>query len=140
MAWRRPWSADTWRDEIRRADRAWFVADRDGTVVGYAGVALLADEAHVLMVAVRSGARRGGIGRALLGALLAEADARGARAVLLEVRDHDRAARALYGAAGFREVGRRPRYYADGSDAVVLRRPADRGPQADHPPTLQGGT
>jgi ribosomal-protein-alanine N-acetyltransferase len=47
---------------------------------------------------------------------------RGAAAMFLEVSDRNLPARALYAAAGFAEVGRRRRYYADGSDALVLRR------------------
>jgi [ribosomal protein S18]-alanine N-acetyltransferase len=52
---------------------------------------------------------------------LAEARGRGARATLLEVSISNAAGRALYDQTGFVEVGRRPRYYADGSDAMILR-------------------
>lgn len=79
------------------------------------------DEAEILTLAVEPRARRQGVATALLHKALAEARGRGARAVLLEVSVSNAAARALYDRAGFVEVGRRPRYYADGSDAVILR-------------------
>lgn len=80
-----------------------------------------ADEAEILTLAVEPRARRRGVGTTLLTKALAEAHGRGARAVLLEVSVGNTAARALYDRAGFVEVGRRPRYYADGSDAMILR-------------------
>ena len=80
-----------------------------------------ADEAEILTLAVRPQVRRQGLAAALLAAALGEARARGARAMFLEVATGNAAARTLYARAGFTEVGRRVRYYADGSDALVLR-------------------
>jgi len=80
-----------------------------------------ADEAEILTLAVRPERRRSGLGRALLLTAMAEATARGARAMFLEVRASNEAARALYAAAGFTRVGTRARYYPDGADALVLR-------------------
>jgi len=80
-------------------------------------------EAEVLTLAVAGPARRQGVVGALLDAAMAEAAARGAAAMFLEVSTRNEAARALYARAGFVEVGRRARYYADGADALVLRSP-----------------
>jgi [ribosomal protein S18]-alanine N-acetyltransferase len=66
-------------------------------------------------------ARRQGIAAGLLRAALAEIAARGGSALFLEVGVGNAAARALYDRFGFRQVGLRRRYYADGSDAIVLR-------------------
>ncbi|MBW4093301.1 MAG: GNAT family N-acetyltransferase [Proteobacteria bacterium] len=79
------------------------------------------DEAEILTLAVVPAARRAGLGRALLAAAMAEAGARGARAMFLEVAAANEAARALYAAGGFTPVGRRRAYYADGQDALILR-------------------
>lgn len=79
------------------------------------------EEAEILTLAVVPDARRAGLGRALLAAAAADATARGAREIFLEVAVANRAAVTLYAAAGFAEVGRRRRYYADGQDALVLR-------------------
>lgn len=80
-----------------------------------------AGEAEVLTLAVTPAMRRQGLAAALLQAAIAEARARGALALFLEVATGNAAARALYSRAGFVEVGQRRRYYADGSDALVLR-------------------
>jgi [ribosomal protein S18]-alanine N-acetyltransferase len=75
----------------------------------------------VLTVAVAPAARRQGVATGLLHAARAEIRARRGRAVFLEVAPGNSAARALYQRFGFVEVGRRRGYYADGSDALVLR-------------------
>jgi [ribosomal protein S18]-alanine N-acetyltransferase len=80
-----------------------------------------AGEAEVLTVAVRPAARRAGLGRSLMRALVAEAAGRGAAELFLEVSETNAAARALYAGLGAAQAGRRPRYYPDGSDALVLR-------------------
>ncbi|WP_332640221.1 GNAT family N-acetyltransferase [Brevundimonas sp.] len=116
-------------------DAPWDAAAFD-SLLGQAGVHLAespdgfilmrtaADEAEILTLAVRPGARRRGLGAELVARGAAEAAARGATRLFLEVADDNAAARALYARAGFAEAGRRPRYYArpDGSrrDALLL--------------------
>jgi ribosomal-protein-alanine N-acetyltransferase len=90
-----------------------------------------ADEAEILTLAVAPSARRCGLGRALLDAARREASRRGARAMFLEVSGGNHAAQALYAAADFAEVGRRSRYYTDGTDALILR--AALSPPAPRP-------
>jgi ribosomal-protein-alanine N-acetyltransferase len=80
-----------------------------------------ADEAEILTLAVVPEARRQGVAAALLAGAIAEARARAARTMVLEVATGNTAARALYERAGFVEAGRRSRYYADGGDALILR-------------------
>jgi ribosomal-protein-alanine N-acetyltransferase len=89
---------------------------------GFVLARVAAGEAEILTLAVAPAARRRGSGAALLAAALAGAAARGAGEMFLEVSEANGPARALYAAAGFAEAGRRRRYYADGADALVLRR------------------
>jgi ribosomal-protein-alanine N-acetyltransferase len=80
-----------------------------------------ADEAEILTVAVLPALRRGGIATALLHEATIIAAAMGSRSVFLEVSVTNSAARQVYARAGFAEAGRRPNYYSDNSDALVLR-------------------
>jgi len=89
---------------------------------GFVLVRVAADEAEILTLAVSPGARRRGLGTALVVAAMASAAVRGARTMFLEVSERNAPARALYEAAGFRMAGRRRAYYPDGADALVLRR------------------
>jgi ribosomal-protein-alanine N-acetyltransferase len=89
---------------------------------GFVLARVAADEAEILTLAVIPAARRQGHAGALLAGAMAGALLRGGRTMFLEVSDRNGAARALYAQAGFAEAGRRRRYYADGADALVLRR------------------
>ncbi len=88
---------------------------------GFALLRVMADEAEVLTIGVVPSMRRQGIARALLDASMKEARGLGVLTMFLEVGVRNQAARALYEATGFKEVGRRRRYYASGEDALILR-------------------
>ncbi|OJY65684.1 MAG: ribosomal-protein-alanine acetyltransferase [Rhodospirillales bacterium 70-18] len=89
-----------------------------------------ADEAEILTLAVAPALRRQGRARALLEAAAARAARAGAAALFLEVSAANAAARALYESCGFARVGLRTRYYSDGADALVMRRPLSPGAAA----------
>jgi ribosomal-protein-alanine N-acetyltransferase len=82
----------------------------------------VADEAEVLTVAVVPERRQQGLGGGLVAAAAQEARQRGAVCLFLEVSTRNPAARGLYQSLGFVQVGRRRGYYADGSDALTLRK------------------
>lgn len=76
-------------------------------------------EGELLRIAVDPAQRGKGLGRTLLEGAQRALKAEGIRELNLEVRLGNAAARALYEACGWREVGRRARYYGDGEDAVL---------------------
>jgi ribosomal-protein-alanine N-acetyltransferase len=98
-----------------------LLANESGEPAGFAMGRVAADQAEVLTIAVRPGARRAGVGRALMQALADHAAQRGARELFLEVAETNDAARALYAGLGASATGRRRAYYPDGADALVLR-------------------
>ena len=106
-------------DELGRSIAHTWVVLEDGALVGYALAWLVADEAQLMSIAVDAEARGRGLGRALLARFLDELAHAGARSVVLEVREGNVAARALYASLGFTTIGARRRYYADGEDAVT---------------------
>ncbi len=116
-----PWSADSVRGALASEGGHALLALRDGALVGHLIGQVVLDEAELWTVATLPEARRAGVGRALLREAHALWRARGAAVAHLEVRDDNRGARALYAAEGWREVGRRRGYYADGEDAVLYR-------------------
>jgi ribosomal-protein-alanine N-acetyltransferase len=97
-----------------------------GKLVGFIMSRLAADEAEILSVAVAARSRGRGLARQLLNLHLRRLAGLNARAVFLEVDEHNRSAIRLYDRAGFREVARRPNYYPGGDGkpaaALVLRR------------------
>lgn len=118
------WSEDTMRAEVASAHNHYLVDEDDGRVVGYGGLRALrgGSDADIQTIALDESVRGQGRGRALLRALIAEAGARGACELFLEVRADNPVAEGLYRSEGFAELGRRPRYYQpDDVDAVVMR-------------------
>lgn len=114
-----PWPAAMFVDELSRRSRRYFVFEEDGTVTGYGGLLVAGDDAHVMTLAVDPAVRRRGVGARLLLALIDASIDAGARHMTLEVRESNSAARDLYAAFGFEEVGLRPGYYRS-EDAVVM--------------------
>lgn len=91
------------------------------TIVGFAGLWLMVDEAHITTIAVHPDYRGRGVGETLLSALIGIAYEIGARMVTLEVRVSNSVAQNLYRKYGFKEAGIRRRYYSDNhEDALIM--------------------
>ena len=91
------------------------------SIVGYAGLWLMTDEAHITTIAVDPEYQGYGIGELLLLGLMDRAKQVGARWLTLEVRVSNQIAQALYHKYTFKEMGVRRRYYSDnGEDALVM--------------------
>ena len=116
------WSPDFLRSHLDLPDsRTNLVAELNGGLVGHGALLVVADEGHVITVAVTPDHQRMGVGRVLLAALCRDAGRRGLVAMTLEVRVSNAAAIALYRRFGFAPSGVRPGYYADdGEDALIM--------------------
>jgi ribosomal-protein-alanine N-acetyltransferase len=94
---------------------------RQGRILGYAGMWLMVDEAHITTIAMRTEWRGHGLGELLLISLVEAATDVGAHRVTLEVRVSNEVAQNLYHKYGFRREGVRPRYYSDNNeDAYIM--------------------
>ncbi len=121
-----PWSRELVERELGHSWSRVLLAceeapDGDERVLGYVVFWIVHDEVHVLNVATAIAARRRGVGRALMEAAEEEGRTRGARLATLEVRRSNAGAIALYRVIGYRQVGIRPKYYAEeNEDAIVM--------------------
>lgn len=119
-----PWSAEAFGTVLRTPHVHLEVAEENDVLVGYFVGRAVAGEGEILNLAVAPEARGRGFGAALLEHGLGVLTAAGAQEVFLEVRAGNAAAIALYARRGFRQVGRRARYYSRPvEDALVLRLP-----------------
>ena len=118
-----PWTPGNFRDSLQAGYSCWIM-ECGGYLVGYGVVMLGVKEAHLLNISVAQPWQRGGLGRQLLQYLIRVARGWDAERMYLEVRPSNVAARALYAAAGFRELAVRREYYpADGlgrEDAILM--------------------
>ena len=126
-----PWPPNAYRTELQTNRLAHYLVIRVGPqIVGYAGLWLMVDEAHVTTFAIHPDWRRRRLGERLLIALLDIALERQAAEATLEVRLSNLAARRLYEKFGFRPVGIRPRYYTDNNeDALIMTTDRLNGPE-----------
>lgn len=116
-----PWSERSFLNELENRHSIFLVTLLGERVVGYGGVWLIVDEAHVTTVAVEAGQRRTGIGRRLVVELMKRSKQAGMLCSTLEVRAGNKAAIALYENLGFTTVARRKGYYPDNQeDALVM--------------------
>lgn len=120
-----PWPAYAFEQELRGNRLARYLVARAGdALVGFAGMWMMVDDAHVTTISVHPDWRRRGVARQLMVGLSELAISMRARRMTLEVRAGNAAAHALYREFGFEVVGRRPGYYSDdGEDAVVMTTP-----------------
>jgi ribosomal-protein-alanine N-acetyltransferase len=118
----RPWSLSLFLSELNlRSGRAYVAARVGGSVVGYAGLMLQLDEAHVTTIAVDPAWQRCKVGSRMLAYLARQARSQGARNLTLEVRVSNSRAQAMYEKFGFVEAGIRKDYYTDvREDAIVM--------------------
>ncbi len=111
------WSREAYAAEAERTDSVFLVAD-DGSVRGYALARVFGEDAQLLDFAASEDGR--GTGRALWAELVRVARARGAARLTLEVSAANARARLFYERAGAAIAGRRPKFYNDGSDAILM--------------------
>ncbi|HVO16929.1 MAG TPA: GNAT family N-acetyltransferase [Alphaproteobacteria bacterium] len=109
-----PWSAASIVELLSTPGCAAFIAlaEAGAPPVGFALIRVVAGEAELLSLGVLPGARRQGLGRALIRTAVARAAEGGARTLHLEVAEDNQPALALYRGLGFVPTGRRPGYYA----------------------------
>ncbi len=125
------WTSTGMSSELANAQTYYLVAHRPefpSVIEGYAGLFAPrgAQQGDIQTIAVAASARRTGLGRLLMLALITEARERGVEQVFLEVRADNPGAQKLYDALGFERIAVRTAYYQpDGVDAIVMRLPVD---------------
>jgi len=119
-----PWTEELFKSQLRlKGIGLNRVILEEEEVVGYAAAWVASDELHLLSIAVEPAKRRMGIGSRLLEAVMQEGRERGAKKIILEVRQRNRRAQSFYYYHGFKIIGRRARYYSDtGEDALIMER------------------
>ncbi|OXM13742.1 ribosomal protein S18-alanine N-acetyltransferase [Paenibacillus herberti] len=123
-----PWTSDAFVNELTHNHFArYMVMELHGEIIGYGGMWLIMDEAHVTNIAVNSEFRGRKLGSRLLSELQKLAQFLGASRMTLEVRVTNEVAQSLYRKFGFEPSGIRPGYYSDNNeDALIMWAELDR--------------
>ena len=122
MSFSLPWPEGSFRYEVgqNKAARCLVAETGDKRLAAMVVSWVIVDELHIATLATHSDFRRQGIGSQLLASALADGRERGARRAMLEVRESNEAAQAMYRQFGFEVSGRRASYYRDNGEAALL--------------------
>ncbi|HYE09803.1 MAG TPA: tRNA (adenosine(37)-N6)-threonylcarbamoyltransferase complex dimerization subunit type 1 TsaB [Patescibacteria group bacterium] len=122
LSFKTPWSRESFVEEIKSSDRTrYVVAELGDSIVGYGGMWLIVDEAHITNIAVHPDYRGQKIGKKIVEAMIAAAKDEGINSLTLEVRISNMPAISLYKGFDFKEVAIRKGYYSDtGEDALIM--------------------
>ena len=115
-----PWSADSFLEMISKDDARYYVAERDGQLLGGCGVLMIAGEGNITNVVIAPEARNQGIGTGMLKFLMQEGDREGLTAYTLEVRVSNAAAIHVYEKLGFVSEGIRPGFYEKPTEDALI--------------------
>lgn len=115
-----PWSADSFLEMISKEDARYYVAERDGQLLGGCGVLMIAGEGNITNVVIAPEARNQGIGTAMLQHLMQEGEREGLTAYTLEVRVSNAAAIHVYEKLGFVSAGIRPNFYEKPTEDAMI--------------------
>jgi len=116
-----PWTLSAFKEEVGRTVSHIWLLILDDVCAGYICFWRVAGEIHLMNIAIHPESRGKGLGRILLAKMIQLGVSEGDDSAWLEVRPSNLKARLLYEELGFREMGRRPRYYREtNEDAIVM--------------------
>ena len=120
ICFRSPWSKMALLGELRNDVAHYHVLTCDGRIIGYAGMWVLFDEAHMTNIAVLPEYRSRGFATRLMLSMMETASLLGATSMTLDERENNLTAQRMYGKLGFTQNGYRPRYYGDTGEGALL--------------------
>ncbi len=116
-----PWSRESYEKELKNPFAKYLVAVKDNMVLGYGGMWIIIDEAHITNIAVLPEYRAQGVGTAILSEMIKRSEEQKVISMTLEVRASNLPAQGLYKKYGFEEEGIRKAYYEDNhEDAIIM--------------------
>ncbi|MGI6643969.1 MAG: ribosomal protein S18-alanine N-acetyltransferase [Bacillota bacterium] len=129
LAYQTPWSRRAFQSEITENSYAhYFVVRFKGEIVGYVGMWVILEEAHITNIAIHPDYRRRGIARFVLESMFEKAKELGSTKMTLEVRVSNEGAIRLYRSLGFVDRGIRKGYYTDTHEDAIIMWKDDLGP------------
>jgi ribosomal-protein-alanine N-acetyltransferase len=115
-----PWRRESFAESLAEEHVGSWVVESQGRIIGYMVTLWVADEIHILNLAVNNNYRRQGLATHLLSTLERFAKGHQSKHFWLEVRSSNLPAQAFYAKHGFKHVGRRRHYYRNGEDALIM--------------------
>lgn len=116
------WTLMDWQEELAQVTSCVWCAEENGEIIGFIALRGAAGQYEILNLAVAASHARLGIGRRLIRQACMFLTQRGAQQISLEVSAANLPAQGLYLNTGFKRVGVRKQFYADGSDGLIMEK------------------
>ena len=115
------WSYDVLKDELECKNSYVIIAkNNENTIIGFACLKVILDEADIMNIVVRKTFRHNGIGSVLLDNLISYSKNSNLKSITLEVNENNLSAIHLYNKFSFDKLGIRKKYYNGESDAIIM--------------------
>lgn len=115
-----PWSENAFKDSMMLDTTTYLVAEEYDKILGYCGIYKVLNEGNITNVAVKEEYRRQGIAEKLLRNLIMSEFEKNIEKIMLEVRESNERAKALYMKLGFKKVGVRKDFYAHPKENAII--------------------
>ena len=114
------WSEGVIKSEFKNPNSKYVIAKEDGEIVGFGGIWITPVDVHITDIVTKKKKRNNGIGSKILEKLITISKTTGRESLTLEVNEKNEVAKHLYEKSGFKELGRRKRYYNNTEDALIM--------------------
>lgn len=114
------WNYNVFKSELENPNSRYIVAKENDIIVGFAGIWIAIDEAHITNIVTRKSYRKQGIATLLLQQLITITKNLDLKSITLEVSEINNPAINLYEKLGFNRVGTRKKYYQNIYDAIIM--------------------
>ena len=115
------WSYDILLSELSSSNSRYIVAkNKDNTIVGFAGIKIILDEAELMNIVTRKDMQHCGIASSMLNYLFSLCRENNIKLINLEVNTQNTIAINFYKKYNFNEVGFRKKYYDNTYDALLM--------------------
>lgn len=114
------WNYEILKQEFLNTNTTYIVAKQNETIVGFAGILTIIDEANIMNIVTKKDKRNLGIGTLLLQNLIQISKEQNLNSVTLEVNEHNIPAIKLYEKFNFTKVGLRKKYYNNTDSAIIM--------------------
>ena len=114
------WNYNIFKSELENENSKYVVAKNNDKIVGFAGIWISIDEAHVTNIVTKKDLRKNGIGSTLLEELINLSKTLNLVSITLEVNENNLDAIKLYEKFGFEKLGIRKKYYNNTDNALIM--------------------
>ena len=114
------WNYNVFKSELENKNSKYIVAKENDSILGFAGIWIAVDVAHITNIVVKKDLRKKGIGSLLLQELIKMCEELKMQEITLEVNEHNSNAIGLYKKFGFEQVGLRKKYYRNQDNAIIM--------------------